>query len=134
MFSGSTLKAQIFDFIILKQDSIDLLYTSESECARGTIAQLKDEFTHRSLKKKVSANVQHVWDMMEVGIYSSTYSLQCLRLEDYETSLCFSKILYSLYVYSLPHLHTSRCWPQHFVEWQPWMMFQKICQIGKLTN
>ena len=57
------------------QDTMDLLFRGESVAARGTYAQLKEYFNHRSLKKNVMANVQHVWDMVEVNKWMDKYSL-----------------------------------------------------------
>ena len=45
------------------------LYSGSSIGDRGTLAQLKQEFNHRSLKKVVKENVQQVWDMLEVNTH-----------------------------------------------------------------
>ncbi|XP_035687479.1 uncharacterized protein LOC118423433 [Branchiostoma floridae] len=51
--------------ILLLQDTMDELFDHKSEACRGTLSQLKAYFSHRSLKKNVQDNVQHVWDMIE---------------------------------------------------------------------
>ena len=44
-----------------------LLFHGESMTARGTLYHLKDFFRHRAVKGDVAANVQHVWDLIQVS-------------------------------------------------------------------
>ena len=34
--------------------------------ARGTLPQIRDFFSHKSLRKEVKDNIQHVWDFVVV--------------------------------------------------------------------
>ena len=45
---------------------MDVFFNGSSVADRGTVAQLKSFFQHRSLKPKVMDNFQHVWDFLEV--------------------------------------------------------------------
>ena len=58
---------------------MNMLYRGQSVAARGTIAQLKGFFGHRSLKKDVMQNYQHVWDMIEVKSVNGCNELHFMK-------------------------------------------------------
>ncbi|XP_071483013.1 uncharacterized protein [Diadema antillarum] len=49
--------------ILHVQDSNNKFFQASSLADRGTIAQLKNEFNHRSFKRDAVENFQHVWDL-----------------------------------------------------------------------
>ncbi|XP_066264517.1 uncharacterized protein [Branchiostoma lanceolatum] len=64
--------------ILLLQDTMNMLFTQKSEACRGTLSQLKAYFRHKSMKRNVQENVQHVWDMVEFA----TCAYVCLMATD----------------------------------------------------
>lgn len=66
------------------QDFMNEFYNAESLAERGTVAQVKEMFGHRSLKRKVMANYQHVWDFVQVclllfsSIIAWSYYYRCI--------------------------------------------------------
>ncbi|KAI8495264.1 hypothetical protein Bbelb_272500 [Branchiostoma belcheri] len=62
----------------MQKDTMDELLSSRSEACRGILSQLKSYFSHRSLKKNVQDNVQHVWDMIDFA----TCAYTCLLAAD----------------------------------------------------
>lgn len=48
------------------QDTMNALFTATSIADRGTLYQIKEMFNHRSVKKNVMGNFQHVWDLLKV--------------------------------------------------------------------
>ncbi|XP_071478800.1 uncharacterized protein [Diadema antillarum] len=61
--------------ILLLQDSNNVFFDGKSTSAKGTIAQLKNEFNYTFLRKEVLQNVQEAWDMYE--FVTEGYSLLC---------------------------------------------------------
>ncbi|XP_072171792.1 uncharacterized protein [Diadema setosum] len=61
--------------ILFLQDSNNVFFDGKSASAKGTIAQLKNEFNYNFLRKEVLQNVQEAWDMYE--FVTEGYSLLC---------------------------------------------------------
>jgi hypothetical protein len=55
-----------YNYNYYTQDQVNLLYKPESAADRGTLYQLKQDFDHRQMKKKVTAAFNYAWDLVKV--------------------------------------------------------------------
>lgn len=59
------------------QDTMNEFFTETSIGIAGTLYHMKEFFNHRSVKKKVIDNFQHVWDLIKVCICA--YNFICIH-------------------------------------------------------
>lgn len=57
-------------YLVLFQDSMNMLFTGKGAASRGSLYQIKNKFGHRSVKKKIADCINHVvdfWDFATAG-------------------------------------------------------------------